>query len=168
MDSKHRTEILQIGADHGEYIDQIVAMTAEFSSESHIYDQLGFNPEKFKRYILAHTQAPASIYATKRGETITGYALFYLDSTYIDAVNFEIITIYVPPAHRKSDAGRSLADALVKTMDINGCKYGQVSICCAMKENEELINMLTQNMFRKLGFYKIGVIMGRKGLSWDC
>lgn len=162
------TQIIQIGADHADAIEQIVLMTHRFSYESHIYERMGFNPEKFNTYLVEHTKAPAVVYAAMRGDTVMGYAIAFIDTFYIDQPNFEIITIFVAPEFRKSDAGRSLAEALVDTMDINGCKYGQISICCAMKENEDLINMLTQNMFKKLGFYQIGTIMGRKGKSWDC
>lgn len=160
-------EVIQIGEGHADYIDQIVALTHRFSYESHIYERLGFNPEKFRHYIIEHTAAPASVYAAIVDGTVAGYAIFYIDTQYIDEPNFEIITIYVPPEFRKSGAGRRLAEALVDTMDLNGCKYGQISICCAMKENEELINALTRNMFAKLGFYQIGFIMGRRGKSWE-
>jgi ribosomal protein S18 acetylase RimI-like enzyme len=160
------TKIRQVGACEDDLIDQITAMTHRFSHESHIYEQMDFNPEKFRRYIKAHCAAPASVYAAMRGDTVTGYTVFAIDTQYIDQANFEIITIYVPPEFRKTDAGRMLAQSLVDTMDLNGCKYGQVSICCAMKHNEELINALTQNMFKKLGFYQIGTIMGRRGKSW--
>lgn len=161
------TRIIQIGAGLVNHIDQIVAMTKEFSAESHIYERLGFNPEKFRHYVVAHTNAPAIVYAAVRGETVMGYAIAFIDKVYIDQPNFEIITIFVAKEFRRSDAGRKLANALVDTMDLNGCKYGQIGICCAMKENEDLINTLTMNMFKKHGFYQIGVIMGRKGEKWD-
>lgn len=161
------TQIIQIGAGHADYIDQITLMTHRFSYESHIYERMGFNPEKFKEYLVAHTKPGAVVYAAMRGDTVMGYCIAFIDTAYIDEPNFEIITIFVAPEFRKTDAGRKMAEALVATMDINGCKYGQISICCAMKENEDLINMLTQNMFRKLGFYQIGTIMGRKGAKWD-
>jgi len=161
------TKINQVGIEHADTIEQIVAMTQLFSNESHIYERLGFNPDKFREYIKAHTQAPASVYAAMRGKTVMGYCIFFIDQQYIDEKNFEIITIYVAKEFRKSDVGRMMAQAMVDTMDLNGCKYGQISICCAMKENEDLINWLTQNMFKKLGFYQIGTIMGRKGASWE-
>jgi ribosomal protein S18 acetylase RimI-like enzyme len=161
------TTIKQIAIDHDDLIEQIVLMTHRFSFESHIYEQLGFDPDKFRDYLKVHMQAPAAVYAAMRGDTVMGYAIFFIDTAYINQPNFEIVTIYVAPEFRKTNAGRTLAEALVETMDINGCKYGQVSICCAMKHNEDLINMLTQNMFKKLGFYQIGTIMGRRGLSWE-
>lgn len=161
------TQIIQIGVHYDDFIDQIVAMTHRFAFESHIYERMGFNPERFREYLKAHMRAPATVYAATRGETVMGYAIAAIDTMYVDEPNFEIITIFVAPEFRKSDAGRLLAKALVDTMDINGCKYGQIGICCAMKENEDLINMLTQNMFKKLGFYQIGIIMGRKGKTWD-
>lgn len=162
-----KPEILQIASDHQAYIDQIVSMTQQFAQESHIYEKLGLNPDKFDAYLHAHTKPPACVYAAVRDGIVLGYAIFVIDKAYIDEKNFEIITIYVPPEHRNTGAGRALAEALVDTMDLNGCKYGQISVCCAMKENEELINTLTENMFKKLGFYQIGTILGRKGLSWE-
>lgn len=162
-----KTRIVQLGTADGDYIGQIVAMTQRFSTESHIYERLGFNPAKFKAYLEAHMAPPAAVYAACRGETVTGYAIFFIDTAYIDEKNFEIITIYVPPEFRKSDAGRALATALADTMDLNGCKYGQISICCAMKDDESLINALTANLFKKHGFYEIGTIMGRRGKSWE-
>lgn len=160
-------KIIQVGQDSADYIDQIVAMTQRFSHESHIYEKLGFNPEKFREYLIAHTKDPASVFAAVRQGTVMGYVIFFIDTAYIDLPNFEIITIYVAPEFRKSDAGRALAKALVDTMDLNGCKYGQISICCAMKVDEDLINALTANMFKKLGFYQIGIILGRRGKSWE-
>lgn len=160
-------QVVQVDSDSADYIDQIVAMTQRFSQESHIYERLRFSPEKFRHYLIDHTHPPASVYAAVANGTVAGYAIFFIDMQYIDEANFEIITIYVPPEFRRSGAGRKLADALTQTMDMNDCKYGQISICCAMKENEELINTLTQNMFKKVGFYPIGTIMGRKGKTWD-
>jgi len=161
------TKIKQVGIEHDDIIEQIVAMSHRFSFESHIYEGLKFNQDKFRQHVRNHTQAPTGIYAAMCGETVTGYAAFMIDQHYIDEKNFEILTIYVPSEYRKTDSARALAKALIDTMDINGCKYGQVSICCAMKENEDLINMLTQNLFKKLGFYQIGIIMGRKGKTWE-
>lgn len=161
------TQIIQIGEGHADFIDQITAMTHRFSYESHIYERMGFNPAKFRAYLIEHTRPGAIVYAAMRGDTVMGYAIAFIDTAYIDQPNFEIITIFVAPEFRKADAGRALTKALVDTMDLNGCKYGQISICCAMKEDEDLINMLTANMFKKQGFYQIGIIMGRKGASWD-
>lgn len=159
--------IIQIAADDDNNIDQIVAMTTAFSAESHIYERMKFNPAKCREYIKAHTKPGAAVYAAVKDGIVLGYAILAIDKQYIDEANFEIITIYVPKEHRKTGAGRALAEALVETMDLNRCKYGQISICCAMKEDEELINKLTANMFKKLGFYQIGIIMGRRGLSWE-
>lgn len=165
MDSK--IVIRQIGAAHADFIEQIVAMTHRFSHESHIYEKLGFNPDKFRAYVKFHTESPAAVFIAEHNGVVTGYAIFFIDQQYITEKNFEIVTIYVPPEYRKTETGRMLASALVQTMDLNGCKYGQISICCAMKENEDLINALTANMFKKFGFYQIGTIMGRKGKIWD-
>ena len=54
-----------------------------------------------------------------------------------------------------------------KTMDINGCKYGQISICCAMTHYAGVIDKLTEKPFCKAWFLthwhnhrKKGAIMG--------
>lgn len=162
-----KIKVVQVGFADEDLINQIVDITNEFAHESHIYERLGFNKEKFYWYVKHHTKNPAFVYAAVQGGKVISYCMFEIENMYIDKWNFEIVTIYTPPTHRGSGAAQMLVEYMVMTMDHNNCAYGQVSICCAMKEDAELIDRLTANMFKKHGFYQIGIIMGRKGITWD-
>lgn len=161
-------KIKEITDPNDPLIAGIVSMTVEFTDASHIYQRLSFNTDKFHQYVLDHVTDPdAQCCAVHVGDTAVGYSLSFVDDMYIDKPNFEIVTMYSAKEFRGTRVGRMLADNLAEKMDELCCHYGQVSICCAMEKDEHLINQLTANLFKKRGFYEIGVILGRKGKQWD-
>ena len=163
-----KLELKEITDPSDPLIDGIVAMTVDFTNESHIYQRLGFNTTKFCEYVLDHVNEPTSqCYVVYAGDTAVGYSLSFIDDIYIDKPNFEIVTMYSAKEFRGTQVGRMLANNLADKMDEFCCYYGQVSICCAMENDEHLINQLTANLFKKRGFYEIGVILGKKGKQWD-
>lgn len=159
-------QIVQIGTDQEDYINQIADMTVTFTDESSLYGFLDFNREKFICWLREYLDDPASVFAAVRDGKVMGYMVFFLDNNYIDQINLEMMTFYVAPQYRGTNAARMLAQAFVDTQDLNGCKLAQVSVCSSMKVNGDRIDRLTENMFKKHGFYQIGTILGRKGKSW--
>lgn len=148
-------------------IDQVAELTGIFAGESSIYSKLGFCKRKFVHWLKSQIRGGACIIlATVDGQP-AGYALAYIDKGYIKRKNFEIITIYVPPEFRNSGVGAKLADYLVDMIEVNECDYSQISICAAFQNDAELIQIATERLFKRRGFYQIGVVLGKKGSSWD-
>lgn len=162
-----KLEIKEITDVTDPLIDHVVSMTIAFAGESHIYQRLDFNPQKFEDYVSHFVMDEAAqVYVAVLDGVSLGYTISYVDLIYIDRPQFEIVTLFVPKACRKTGVGRALAKKLADTMDELECHYGHVSICCAMEKDQGLITKLTANMFKKLGFYEVGVVLGRKGEKW--
>lgn len=162
-------QVSKLGYTDLEWIDDIVEMTHEFAGESSIYQNLGFNKEKFRGWLIGSLQGGAVCLMVHDEIEAYGYCLFYIEADYIDRCNMEIVTIYVKPEGRSKGLARKLVQSMVNIQDINNIPYAQVSICAMFEENAELINKLTANVFAKQGYKNIGLIMGRRGDSWaDC
>ncbi len=148
-------------------IDQVGELTDIFSGESAIYSKLGFCKRKFVRWLKTQIRMGACILVATVDDKPAGYALAFIDRWYIKRKNFEIVTIYVPPEFRNSGVGAKLADALCDMIEVNQCHYSQISICAAFQNDAELIQIATERLFKRRGFYQIGVVLGKKGSSWD-
>ena len=155
-------EILR--ADDTDTIDQLIEITETFASESLIYSELGFNGEKFRTYIKSFTQDGTACVVAKIEGKVVGYAPLYIDMNYIDKMNFEIVSIYVPPPYRNSGVGTRIVETLVALLEENKASYSHVAICAYFKQDRELIQKATERLFKRHGFEQIGVILGKKGV----
>lgn len=156
-------ELLQAG--DSETVDQIADVTETFASESLIYSQLDFNREKFKAYIASFAQDGAACVVAKHDGKVVGFSPVFIDLMYIDKINFEIVSIYVPPPYRNSGVGSRIVDVLCDMIDQNHAAFSQVSVCAYFKEDRELIQRATERLFKRKGFEQIGTILGKKGAS---
>lgn len=145
-------------------INQLIALTETFANESLIYSELGYNGEKFREFISKFTTEGAICVVAKVDGKVVGYAPAYADMNYIDKINLEIVSIYVPPPYRNSGVGTRIVETLCLLMDDNKVGYSHVAICAYFKQDRDLIQKATERLFKRHGFQQVGTILGKKGV----
>tara|TARA_R110000851_G_scaffold287513_2_gene441512 strand:- start:3527 stop:4060 length:534 start_codon:yes stop_codon:yes gene_type:complete len=154
--------------DERHLMDWIIHLTEQFISETKVYSQLGFSSVKYREYVKMVLEGNDGVCLIAHdGVKAYGYTLFYAENTYIEQTNCEIVTMYVCPEARGWGVGRALVEETTRIVDANDVAYSQISICGEFEQDGEMMDMLTENLYKKFGFKRMGVILGRKGKSWD-
>lgn len=154
-------KIHMLGADDTYWINKLSDVVAVFTDESSIYKHLNYSKSKYRRYVRESINDGSCYLLCLKGDDVVGFTAFFFDENYIDAVNMEIETIYVLPDYRRTRAARLLCDKINDIMLELDCDYSHVSICASFSNQGSLIDRLTENLFNKYGYKKIGIVMGK-------
>ena len=146
-----------------ELFEQVCLMTSSFCQESELYHDMDFNISSFGAWLTnIFNNLPTRILTYVKNGVALGYTVYTLEENFQDKTNFEVITLYVPKEARKLGVGRALVEATARDFENSTATMAQVSICAKLKGDTDLINKLTENLYAKCGFEKVGIVMARK------
>lgn len=143
---------------------QIANISTIMAWESAHYRDLGFNPKKFLYWLKSCIRQKSAVLYASVGDRVVGYTLLHIDREWIDKQTLDVVTFYVHPEFRNTGIGGQIADAICEIIIQNRCNYSQISICADFENDGQLIQRATERLFLRRGYYKIGTVMGKKGV----
>jgi len=159
--AKHQSEYHALRVGYRE-IDQIIAMSSVFFTESNYGGRMTFSPENLRKHLICAWSGGdfvtiMLIAADGRG---AGYAHVQRDAMFTREPVGDLYQFYILPDHRATGGARVLRDAVVAQYRAWGCKMWYAESGAGLPGKND---MLFSNLWRKIGFESLGTVLFKRG-----